>query len=197
MQKEISRICLTTLAMSSLLAFSATVNMGFIGFDVTNAPLAQVDISNETGPNSSGDATFPVTTPVSLSNLSLTVNFVTGPSETFGPGSGHFTLASDGLSYNGQAIFNTVTDPVTSVTLTGTYDTTNVTLFDGSIMTISPAFSVTLTDSSGGPVLLDGDFAVYTASSAVSSAVPEPPSWALFGAGATALLASRLRRYSK
>ena len=184
------------LALFAFPAFSATVNMGIISFDETTPPLAAVDITNQTGPNSTGDASFPVTTSVGLSNLNLTINFVGGSTETFGPGSGYFTLSADGLSFDGNPVFNVNTQPIASLTLTGTYNATSITLFDGTKMTIDPSFSITLTDNGGGSKLVDGDFAVFTASPGSSGGgVPEPAAWGLLGTGLITILLARFRKF--
>lgn len=176
-------------------AYADTYNLGYVSFDVTLPPLAQVDIHNQTSSNSSGDSTFPVTSTVLLSSYDLTVNFFGGGSESFTTSDGYFTLDPDGLDYDGQADFNTATSPVSSVTLTGTVDTTSVSLFDGTTDTINPNFSLTITDPLG--ILSDGDFGILTVSSAGStgpSSIPEPSSWALFGLGLAAFAAFRSRR---
>jgi hypothetical protein len=169
---------------SASLCLATTYNMAYVAFDVTNPPLAEVDIANQTGPNSSAPD-FLVSTPVSLNNLSLTLDFATGPSETFDSTSGYFTLAPDGLSYNGQDIFNISTDPVTSAILTGNFSTTTVSLVGGGTVTIGSTFKATITPSSGTN-LADGDFALITATTSTGpppGITPEPETWALFCAG--------------
>jgi hypothetical protein len=73
--------------------------IGFIQWSV-NIPgtAGEFDISNQTGVNSSifPDTTWPVSTPVSLSGLSLTVHFADATTSVFGPS--YFTLEADGLS---------------------------------------------------------------------------------------------------
>src|SRR6516165_7982584 len=65
----------------TIIAFADEIPIGFISYDV-NIPrsVATLDISNQTGPNASvfPDMTFPVTTPVNLSGLSLTVDLSNG-----------------------------------------------------------------------------------------------------------------------
>ena len=181
------------LLVSSVLALPATINIGYTSFDVTFAPnVGQVDIVNETGPNSSPapDPTFPVTNSVSLTGLKLVVNFKTGPAQTFT--SGYFTLDPDGLSFDGNPSFNIALDPVTSAVLTGTFSTTSLTLNDGTSATINPTFSATITDPGGS--LQDGDFAVIEATTAATgggSTSPEPASWLLLFCGLPFLLAAR------
>src|SRR5690348_10707781 len=82
----------------SVTGFSASIPIGYISWDVgIPASTGTFDIINQTGLNSSvfPDTTWPVTTPVSLSSLSLHVDFSNGTSTTFG--SSYFTLAADGF----------------------------------------------------------------------------------------------------
>ena len=62
------------------------VNVGFVSYNVTGTNVAEFDIANFTGVNSSTfpDETFPVTTALSMTDLSLTVDFIGGATETFG-----------------------------------------------------------------------------------------------------------------
>ena len=89
-------------ATFSLTAFATDIPIGFLSYDVTGTNVAQFDIVNLTGANSSGDASFPVTTSVMLSSLSLTVDFLGGTSHTFD--SSYFTLDADGLSFDGEQL---------------------------------------------------------------------------------------------
>jgi hypothetical protein len=84
--------------------------------------------------------------------------------DVFLPGT-YFTLAPDGLSYNGAAIPVGGTNPTPiSATLTGTFSpATGTGIGSGSIL---PSFSVTLSDS---PTLNDGDVAVIEATDAVTN----------------------------
>jgi hypothetical protein len=86
--------------------------------------------------------------------------------DVFLPGT-YFTLAPDGLSYNGTAIPIGGTNPTpVSATLTGTFSpTTGTGVGSGSIL---PSFSVTLSDS---PTLMDGDDVVIEAIDASTSAL--------------------------
>jgi hypothetical protein len=186
----------------SATAYSNTIDIGYVAFDVTNPPLAEVDIVNLTGPNSLPPG-FPVTTSVSLTDLDLTVDFSSGAPETFGSSSGYFTLGPDGLSFNGEDIFNVTTNPVTQVTLTGDFSPTSISTGAPPI-TILPSFSATITDPTG--TLADGDFALITATTSTSSVVPEPKSYVsilmvvlLFGLGRlrrTLFVGRMLRRMS-
>jgi hypothetical protein len=181
-------------SVACLSANAATINLGYVSFDVTNPPLAQVDIVNQTGVNSSvvPDTTFPVATPVTFANLTLTVNFQGAPAETFGPASGYFSLDVDGLSLDGQDIFNTSTSTITSVTLAGTFSPLSVALNDGSTGTIS-GFSTSITDPTG--TLQDGDLdlitATFTPSGGNPGIAPEPATWLLLGAGLCLFLVCR------
>ena len=176
---------------------SSVCNVGFVTFDVTFPPnVGGFDIQNQTGPNSTPAPTpdFPITNSVSLTNLSLTVTLQSGPPQTFGPGSGYFTLSADGLSFDGATSFNETTNPVVSATLTGVFATTSLTLNDGTTLTISPDFTVKITDPSG--LLADGDFALITATpgSGPPSGAPEPASWFLLAGGLAVLAIVSVRR---
>ena len=127
---------------------------------------------------SSGYIAFP-------QDLSLVVEFVTGPSQTFDQA--HFTLSSDGLSFNGNDQFDLHLAPIVSATLTGLFSTTSITLSDGTTATISPDFTANITDASG--VLKDQDLAIINATTGTSpSGVPEPGSAGLTALGLGAAL---------
>jgi hypothetical protein len=163
---------------TSARASSLLLPIGYISYDVTGTNVAEFDITNLTGPNSSGDSTLPVATSLSFINLSLVVDFSGGKSETFG--SSYFSLASDGLSFNGNQLSTLSGLPTglfgaTSAVLTGDVGVPVVTLYDGSTKLLVNAFSATISDPSG---LQDGDLAIINA--AVS---PEPAPWTMLGTG--------------
>lgn len=185
-------------AISATLAFPATVNVGYVSFDLTfPANVGEFDITNGTGPNSTPapDMTFPITNSVSLSGLSLEVHFKSGTTSTFG--SSYFTLASDGLSFDGNPSFNQAIDPIATAILSGTFATTTFTLNNGSSFTADPSFSTTITNSSG--LLQDGDFGLILGSPAGTGggggpAVPEPATWLLLCGGLAILVLVRRSR---
>ena len=128
---------------SNIPAFTP-IPVGFISYDVTGANVAEFDIANFTGVNASTfpDTTFPITTSLSLTDLSLTVDYSGGQSLVLGPS--YFTLAPDGLSFNGEQLstlsgFPTGLFDATSATLTGLFSTQNVLLNDGSSGLVFPA----------------------------------------------------------
>lgn len=180
-------------------ANAVDIPVGYVSYDVTGTNIAQFDIVNQTGPNSSTfpDTTFPISTSVSLSSLSLTVNYSGGGSATFG--ASYFTLDSDGLSFDGGPL-STLNGPPSGLfgaigaTLTGTFDTTSLTLNDGSTVTVDPGFSATISDPSG---LTNGDFALIntgTGGSGPPPPVPEPSTWAMMGTGLAGLIGVALYR---
>ena len=174
--------------------------VGYVSYDVTSLGVAQFDINNQTGGNSSLDSTFPITTPVTLSNLKLDVKFASGPDELLG--SSYFTLNSDGISWDGTPLSTGIGQPnglngAISAILTGTFSPTSLTLFDSSTIEIGTAFSATITDLSG---LTDGDFAIiYATTAAVGPppTVPEPTTWLLMLTGLAGILLLHRRRLSR
>ena len=180
---------LSAVAIFTAAANATNVPVGTINFDLTGLPgTATIDIANQTGPNSSAapDTTFPVTTSVPLTGLSLTLNFTGGVSESFG--SSYFTLASDGLSFDGSTI--SISTPVTSATVTGTFADTAWTLNDGSTVSASPNFTATITDPTG--TLANGDFSVVYGATG-TSVTPEPGTWLLLAVGFGGLFFFRYR----
>ena len=167
----------TAVGLFSTLALAGEVPIGYMSYDVTGQNIAQFDVTNQTGINSSTfpDMTWPVTTPVPLTITSLVVTFQSGPPMTFGPS--YFTLGLDGLSLDGTPL--STLNPMVSATLTGMFGATNLTLNDGSHLTIDPDFTLFLSDPSG--TLQDGDFAVLYGFPA--SPVPEPATLAVLASG--------------
>jgi hypothetical protein len=192
-----------TLAVAGVLfapvAHAGSIPIGYVSFDVTGPGLAQFDINNETGVNSSPfpDETFPVTTSVSLSNLSLDIQYSSGPDLVFGPSSGYFTLSADGISWTGTALSTSVDQSSDGLLgsvdaiLTGTFDTTSLNLNDGSSVSVLSSFSATINDPSG---LSDGDLAVIYATTGSSGppTTPEPETFVMVGTGLLAF--ANLRR---
>jgi hypothetical protein len=182
---------------SAAVASASAIAIGIVSWDV-NFPgnAGQFDIINLTGANSSGDAAFPVTTPVNLASLGLHVDFVNGSSTNFG--SSYFSLGLDGLSFDGSPIAIGGANPLpTQGILTGTLSPLTFTLFDGSSVTVLPGFTATVLPSSGR-TLQDGDFAVIfaqttTAGGGGDATVPEPGTMVLLGAGVMGLVLARKR----
>lgn len=185
MQKLIKTLLLSS-ALLSTPAF-ADVVLGYISYDVNiPASTATFDIFNGTGANASTfpDMTFPVTTPVTLSDLSLVVHFSNGTVVT--EPSSYFTLALDGLSWNGGTIPIGGSNPQpTEGVLTGMLSPTSLTLNDGSKLSVKSSFSTATILPSSPPDLMDGDFALITASPV--SSVPEP-GFRMFFAGLVVML---------
>jgi PEP-CTERM motif len=186
-----------SLVMAALTpAAHADTIIGYISFDVTSPPSqGQFDIVGQSGPNSSGDATFPVTTTVGLSALSLDVSFMSGPDEIFG--SSYFTADLDGESFDGGPLALGSLSGAVKAVLTGTFTTTSFLLFDGTTISVDPTFSATISDPTG---LVDGDLAFIGASPSgsgpppPSSLTPEPETFVMVGSGLAGLIGLR-RRY--
>ena len=194
MQQIVKRIgVLCGLAMLYTgIAAAGIVPVGYVSWDIVFPGNAgQFDITNLTGANSAPPV-FPITNEVSLSSLTLVVDFVGGGSETFGPASGYFTLAPDGESFTGSAIPIGGTNPQPiSAMLTGTFSPTSV--VDPGPDTISPNFSLTFSDA---PNLVDGDFGIIYATQTSGSVTPEPGTWMLLAMGTLALLTAKSRLVS-
>ena len=135
------------------------------------------------------DMTFPISTPLSLTDLSLTVDYLGGQSLVLGPS--YFTLDSDGLSFDGEQLstlsgYPTGLFDATSATLTGLFSTQNLTLNDGSTEQVFYDFSATISDPSG---LSDGDLAIINATT-----TPEPATWIMMGTGLLLIGIARVGR---
>jgi hypothetical protein len=186
--------------VSAGIGTAGTVNLGYISFDVTQpGSTAQFDIVNETGPNASifPDTTFPVTTSISLSDLSLAVHFTDGTTEDLG--SSYFTLGLDGLSFNGGVIAIGGTNPLPdSATLTGKLSPTTVTLNDGSTVTLNGTFNAAVIPTRSGG-LSDGDFAIITAGTGGGPppTVPEPSTFVLLAVPLGGIVVLRKRWLTK
>jgi rhamnogalacturonan endolyase len=199
MHKVLTRLLSAMFAMASLsisahagdLTALTPIPVGFISYDVTGADVAQFDIVNFTGANASTfpDMTFPISTPLSLTDLGLTVNYLGGQSLVLGPS--YFTLDWDGLSLDGKQL-STLSGPpaglfdATSAVLTGLFSTQNVTLNDGTTEQVFLSFSATIDDPSG---LADGDLAVINAVT-----TPEPSPWLLLGTGLFMIVIAQVGR---
>lgn len=192
MRHAFTRVLLLV-ALVSLMAVAASADsipVGIFSYDVTGLNTLQFDITNQTGPNSSPfpDTTFPVTSSVFLSSLSMTVNFANGTTQTFG--SSYFTLGPDGLSFSGNPL--STLNAITNATLTGKFSTTTFNLNNGTSVTVAQGFTVTITDPTGGP-LQDGDFGIIYATTGTST-TPEPETLTLMGTGLASLLVFK-RKY--
>lgn len=184
-----TRILLFSLALGlfSAAASASNVPVGFVGYNDVGGGLFEFDAVSQTGPNSSGDPTWPVTNTISFTNLSLTVFFVGGGSFTYGPG--YWSTDPGGLSYTGPDL--PAGQLLSSAQLTGTFSPTLFDLYDGSHFNANPNFTATITDPSG--VLQNGDFAIIYATPATGS-TPEPGTLVLVGSGALGLLGVRRRK---
>jgi len=160
------------------------VPIGYVGYDVSGTNVAEFDITNLTGPNSFSPI-FPVTSTLDLTNLRLTVYFAGNASVTYG--SSYFTLAGDGISWNGDQLSTLSGAPTgllgaVSATLTGTVVESTAQLNYGDLALVeTPNFSATITDPSG--YLQDGDLQVIDI-----TVSPEPSTWLLLGTGLLGIL---------
>jgi hypothetical protein len=165
---------------------ATTVELGYIQFVQGPDGTAGFNLLNETGPNSSvlPNTSFPVTTLVPFSDLTLYVNFADGTADVISSASTYFSAAGIG---DQEPEFDSSINPVNSAILVGTFGATNLALSDGSDVTIDPDFEAVMFDFGN---LQDNDFALITSSSV---ATPEPRLDLLIAAGLAAMI-PRLRR---
>src|SRR5947209_7569126 len=99
MRYAFTRALLVVAAVSlfSVAASADSIPVGIFSFDITGLNTLQLDITNQTGPNSSLDSTWPVTSSIFFNSLSLTIHFADGTTQTFG--SSFFTPDATGLSF--------------------------------------------------------------------------------------------------
>jgi hypothetical protein len=161
----------------------AQTTVGYISVDTSSPGDIEFDITGYTGSESFlNPDSNPITTAVTLSDLSLSV------------GSSTFTLDADGVSYQGTPELASILTGVDTATLTGQFDETVVTLADSTTETIEADFTAVITDSTG---LVDGDYAYILATPASSGPpppiVPEPEPFLMVGTGLMGLIGMRRR----
>ncbi len=143
------RLVVLAAAIAPSVLLADIVPTGFVSWSV-NVPgnTGEFTITNLTGPNGSAfpDTSFPVATPLSYTGLSLQVDFSDGSSQMLG--SSYFTLGSDGLSFTGGIIPIGGANPFpTDAVLTGSFSPTDITLNDGSVVSILDSFSAEILPS--------------------------------------------------
>lgn len=192
-----SILLLLALAAFSVTASANQIAVGLLSLDATTGSSGEFDITNGTGTNSFAPF-FPVTTSLTFSVTSLTLNFTSGPAVVL-TGS-NFTSDGSG-GWLGLNSFNLVSNPITSAVLVGTISpTTGISVSGSGTENISADFedgsghsSVSLTDASGN--LATGDSAViYAGPAGATTTTPEPQTDLLFAAGLACILGLLLRR---
>jgi uncharacterized OsmC-like protein len=164
-------------------ALAASIPLGFVSWDVSiPGSTGRFDISNLSGGNAA-PPDFPITTALSLSSLSLTVNFLGGGTTVYG--SSYFSLNLDGFSFDGADIAIGGGNPLPiDATLTGTFSTTSITV-DSVVgaVTILPTFSASILPSAGNTTLGNGDFGLINVETTTGTGgtTPEPSSLLLAG----------------
>ena len=197
----VGALLLVALFLFSSVGLAANIPIGFIVWDLPTDGMGAFDIVNMTGSNSSPfpDMTFPMLTPIDLSNLDLNVTFTDLSTIEYLPEFGYFTpVPFDPTSFDGNQFSIASGILPTTATLTGTYSPLSVSLTDGSSGTILPGFTATIDFNPSG--LAEGDFKIFEADYTASSTIPEPGTWLLLGTGAAGMVLMRrkeLMRYFK
>jgi hypothetical protein len=160
-----------------------SLSVGVLSFDVfipaSGTPgVNAFDIFNYTGPTYGPTLGAPyVSPPVTLGNLSLTVLFQGGASQTFTPAN---VAPGELLDSMGNPVIQfPSTTNFTSALLTATLSATNLQLSNGSTFNASSLLSVSLTPSSGMNLQAGTDLALINAQSAAAAGTPEPASLGL------------------
>jgi hypothetical protein len=165
--------------------FASTINLGALEVVPGSGDTAGFNVLNLTGLDSSvlPNTSFPVTTPVPFSDLTLYVDFASGSIDEFLPGSNYFSVAGVG-----DQEFDLTKDPILAAILTGTFGVTALTLNDGSHVKIDPNFSSIMVNPTGN--LQSNNFALVTASTV---ATPEPGMGVMLAVGIGAIVLVRRR----
>src|SRR5580658_2770053 len=165
---------------AAAVCFASTINLGVIEVVPGSSDTVGFDILNLTGLDSSvfPNTSFPATTSVPFSDLTLDVDFASGPPDEFLPGSNYFSAAGVG-----DQEFDLTKDPILAAGLTGTFGVSALTLNDGSHATIDPDFSLIMINPPGN--LQSNSFALITASTV---ATPEPSMGEMLAVGLGAVI---------
>jgi hypothetical protein len=156
-------------------SFADSVPIGIFSYDPFSvAPGFDIfDIYNATG--GSSFPPFPVTTSLTLDNLTLVVTNADTTLTTYSS----LPAAGEGPTFFTDTQVLDSTSPLGAV-LTGTISPVTITLADGSTVNIAGDFTTDLAPSSGPSLMAASDFAIIYAS---TQAVPEPSSLLLLGFG--------------
>jgi hypothetical protein len=174
-------------AMAS--AGAIEVGAGILSYDVVAPSDDQFDITNLTGLDAL-PTDFPITTPLTFTITSLTVNFTSGPALVL-PGADFAEVdAEDDIDCIAGAC-NLFGDSITSAVLLGTFSPTTGIAGLPSGTSILPAFSdpngdtgSMITPSVGDTLVAGTDLSIISATvGTASSTVPEPSAFALAGIG--------------
>lgn len=175
--------------------YGDSVPIGVLSLDVfipaSGTPgVNALDIFNYTGPTYGPALGSPyVSSSVTLDNLSLTVFFLGGGSQTFTPGNLNPGELVDSMG-NPVIQFSSTTN-ITSALLTATLSSTTLTLSNGSAFNALPPISVDLTPSSGSTLSAGLDLVLIEAESSTTASSPEPASLGLSILGLVLIVRSR------
>ena len=174
-------MALALLLLPSFVLGDSLLNVGVLSLDPVSSTTATFDIYNLTGANAL-PPDFNVVTPVTFSNILLTLNFVGGGIQTEDP----TNFTPDGSNgYQGLFNIDLTQFPLVDAVLSGVFGSSDLTLADNSNSIIAPDFVTTLSSA--------GSLAVGDSTSIDATVTPEPISVTLAGAG-LALVALARRR---
>jgi PEP-CTERM motif len=190
------------LALSACLSTVASadqIGVGLLTYDSIDASTSQFDITNLTGANFA-PTDFPVSTLLSITVSSLTVNFTSGPALVL-PGSSFSVVDSAGdVDCNGAGC-NLFGDSITSAVLTGTLSpTTGLAGLPAGDTGILAAFTTTITPGCDLALVAGCDAAIINATGTTGGGgggvtpAPEPGTLGLVGIGMIGLLFVGRRR---
>jgi hypothetical protein len=174
-------------------AHADQVPIGVISYDVNqvdtlgNPTITAFDIANLTGDPSLGGYSLPpdfgVFTFLNFATTTLTLTGTSAPGSPISLGTIASGFLQDSSGNPPASLLFGAGSTFSSALLTGTLDTTSITLSDGTALVLDPQFSVFLGPSSGGSLVAGVDFATIYAETAPPVTTPEPGSASMLTLG--------------